>query len=205
MQRTIQRLANHITVLERKISILDKIAFSSEQDCMRKHQEIQELTAQKNRLEKFIANILNGEGYSKLMQVVKENVKTVLSDNKIVISVAFAALIQTIKADPQMVKLIQNMTNPNDGEQYRGNNNNIVQYLESNKDRLLYLTEKHYENLVDALTNNAISSAAITFSNPTLSMPQSSSTYPGPSNKIATYRIEEPEIYDDNSKGDIVD
>jgi hypothetical protein len=204
MQSTIQRFVNDIAALARKISILDTTAFSIEQEYRRKHQEIQELTAQKNRLEKFIANILNGEGYSKLMQVVKENVKTVLSDNKIVISVAFAALIQTIKADPQMVKLIQNMTNPNDGEQYKGNNN-IVQYLESNKDRLLYLTEKHYENLVDALTNNAISSAAITFSNPTLSMPQSSSTYPGPSNKIATYRIEEPEIYDDNSKGDIVD
>jgi hypothetical protein len=54
----------------------------------------------------LIANILNGEGYSKLKQIAKENVKAVLSDNKIVISTAFAALIQTIKADPQMVNLI---------------------------------------------------------------------------------------------------
>jgi hypothetical protein len=55
--------------------------------------EIQELIAQKDRLEKLIANILNGEGYSKLQQVVKKNVKAVLSDNKIQISISFAAMI----------------------------------------------------------------------------------------------------------------
>ena len=38
MQRTIQLLANHIAALERKISILDKIAFSIEQDYKRKEQ-----------------------------------------------------------------------------------------------------------------------------------------------------------------------
>jgi transposase len=40
MQRTIQRLANDIRALERKISLLDKIAFSSEQECKRKYREI---------------------------------------------------------------------------------------------------------------------------------------------------------------------
>jgi predicted DNA-binding protein YlxM (UPF0122 family) len=64
MQRTIQRLANYIRALEHKISILDTTAFFCEQECRRKHQEIQELTAQKNRIERLIANILNnGEGY----------------------------------------------------------------------------------------------------------------------------------------------
>jgi hypothetical protein len=38
MQRTIQRLANDISALELKISILDKTAFSIEQDCKRKEQ-----------------------------------------------------------------------------------------------------------------------------------------------------------------------
>jgi DNA-binding CsgD family transcriptional regulator len=50
MERTVQRLANDISAREYKISILDKIAFSCEQDCRRKHQEIQELTAQKDRI-----------------------------------------------------------------------------------------------------------------------------------------------------------
>jgi hypothetical protein len=93
MQHTIQRLANHIAGLERKISILDKTAFSCEQECRRKHQEILELTAEKNRLESLITNILNGEGYSKLKQIVKENVKAVLSENKKLISISFVALI----------------------------------------------------------------------------------------------------------------
>src|SRR5687768_448644 len=73
MQRTIERLANDIEARKHKISILDKIAFSSEQECRRKQQEIQELTAQKDRIERLIANILSGEGYSNLKQIVKEN------------------------------------------------------------------------------------------------------------------------------------
>src|ERR687896_249069 len=82
MQQTVERLANDIEALELKISILDKIAFSYEQECRRKHQEIQDITAQKNRLEKWITNILNGEGVSKLKHIIKENVKAALSDNK---------------------------------------------------------------------------------------------------------------------------
>ena len=35
-------------------------AFTSEQDGKRTQQQVQELTAQKNRLERLIANILNG-------------------------------------------------------------------------------------------------------------------------------------------------
>jgi predicted DNA-binding protein YlxM (UPF0122 family) len=123
MQRTIQRLANDIEARKHKISILDKIAFTSEQECKRKEKQVLELTAKKDTLEKLIANISNGEGYSKLMQIVKESVRVALSENRKLISVSFVALIQTIKADPQMVKLIQNMPSTNDGEQYKDNNN----------------------------------------------------------------------------------
>jgi hypothetical protein len=75
-------LANDISAREYKISILDRIAFSSEQDCRRKEQEMQELTNNKEKLEQLIANVLNGEGYSKLKAIVKENIKEVLSENK---------------------------------------------------------------------------------------------------------------------------
>jgi DNA repair ATPase RecN len=81
MQHTIQRLANDIPAKEYKISILDNIAFSSEQDCRRKYHEIRELIAQKDRLEKLIATMLSddNEDYTKLKAIVKENVKAVLS------------------------------------------------------------------------------------------------------------------------------
>ena len=130
-----------------------------------------------DRIEKFIVNILNdNEGYSNLKQVAKENVKAVLSDNKMLISTAFAAMIQTLKADPQMVNLIQNILCANDGEQHKDNNINITNYLEFNKDMILALTEKNYENLIEALTNDSISSAAVYSSNSMLSLPQSSSS-----------------------------
>jgi hypothetical protein len=62
-------------------------------------------------MQKMIANVLNSdnEGYSNLKQIVKENVKAVLSNNKILLSASFAAVIQILKTDPQMVKLIYNI------------------------------------------------------------------------------------------------
>jgi F0F1-type ATP synthase gamma subunit len=175
--------------LELKISILDKIAFSSELDCKRTEQRVQEFYAQKDRLKKLIANILDGEDYSKVKQVAKENVKAVLADNKILISVSFGALIQTLKADPQMIKLIQNIPSANDGEQDKDDNNNIIKYLEFNKDSILYLTEKNYENLVETLTNNVIGTTADTSfsSNLVTSLPlSSSSTFSRPSDQSDT-------------------
>ena len=44
-----------------------------------------------------------------IKQIVKENIKGALSENRKLISVSFAALIQTLKADPEMVKIIQNI------------------------------------------------------------------------------------------------
>jgi hypothetical protein len=204
MQHTRQGLVNDLEARENKISILDKIAFSIEQDSKRTEQRVQELTAKKDRIEKLIANILNGEGYSMIKQIVKEKVKVVLSENKKLISISFVALIQTIKADPQLVKLIQNTPHANDSEQHNDNNNSITQYIESNKDVLLDLAEKNYENLVEVLANNAIDIAAFASSsslNPTLSLPQSSSTLPSPLNQSDIYRIVESESFD-NSKGD---
>ena len=63
MQRTIQRLSNDIEARKYKISALDKTAFSCEQECRKTGQRLQELADKKDRLEKVIANILNGEGY----------------------------------------------------------------------------------------------------------------------------------------------
>ena len=91
LQRIRQGLIKDIEALNYKISILDKTAFCCEQNCKRKHQEIQELTAQKDIIEKSIANILNGEDYSKVKQVAKENVKAVLADKKTNISIFCSA------------------------------------------------------------------------------------------------------------------
>jgi hypothetical protein len=100
-----------------------------------------------------------------------------------------------------MIKLIQNISGANDGEQNKDNtnNDNIIKYLELNKNGLLDLAEKHYENLVEVLANNVIDTAS---SNHTLSSLQSSSTFPNLCNQSDTHlKEEESEIYD-NSKGD---
>ncbi len=197
-----QGLLNDIAALKYKISILDKTGFSCEQESKRTEQRLQELGDKKDRLEKLIANILNGEDYSKLKRIVKENVRAVLSENKKLISVSFVALLQTLKNDPEMVKLIYNIASGNNDD--HNDNNNIIKYLESNKVSLLDLAEKNFETLVEVLTNNAIALTAAASSNPGLSLPQSSSTLPNLSNQSDTYRIEKSENYH-NSRGDIAD
>jgi hypothetical protein len=100
-----------------------------------------------------------------------------------------------------MIKLIQNMPSANDVEQYK-DNNNITKYLELNKDHILNLGEKHYENLVEALTHDSISSAAASSSNPTISLPSSSSsTFSAPSDQNDIYGIEKSESFHHSSKG----
>jgi hypothetical protein len=177
MQCTIQRLENDIETRKNKISILDKTALSIELYCKRKEQSVQELGDKKDRLEKLIAHILKGEDCSKLKQIVRENVKAVLSDNKILISISFTALLQTLKSQPQLANLVYNIPSANDGAQDKDNNNKIAKDLELNKVRILTLGEKNYKNLVQALAKNAIdiaaSATASSSLNPTLSLPRS--------------------------------
>jgi hypothetical protein len=113
-------------------------------------------------------------------------------------SISFTALIQTLKADPQMVKLIQDIPRANDGEQHK-DNDNITNYLEANKDKILDLDEKYYENLIEAFTKNAINDACA-LHNPILSsLPANPSSQANQSDN--TYRKEKSEIHH-NSKGD---
>jgi hypothetical protein len=127
----------------------------------------------------------DNEGYSKLNQFIRENVKAILSDNKILVSVSFAAIIQTLKSDPELVNVIHKIPTTNDSEQRKDIDINITKYLESNKNNILDLAEKNYEDLVEVLTNNAIDTVITeSSSNPTLALPQSLLTYPNPSNHI---------------------
>ena len=64
-------------------------------------------------------------------------------------------------------------------------------------------SRKHYENLVEALTNNAIDNV-ISSSTTISSSTHSSSIFPTSSNQSDTHRKEESEIYD-NDEGNIAD
>jgi hypothetical protein len=64
-------------------------------------------------------------------------------------------------------------------------------------------TEKNYENLVEALTNDAVSKASTSPSNPTLSLP--SSSFLRPSDQNDSYRTGESESYQNGDKSDIAE
>jgi hypothetical protein len=76
-------------------------------------------------------------------------------------------------------------------------------------DRIIRLSEKNYENLIVALTNNAINTAAASSSSyssstSTLSLASGSSAILNLSDQNNTYRKEESEIFRD-SEGDIAE
>jgi hypothetical protein len=91
LQRTREGLINHIEALKYKLSILHKAALSSEEERKKIEQQLQELTIHKERIEKWIANVSNND---ELKQLVKENVKAALSENKQVISIVFTAILR---------------------------------------------------------------------------------------------------------------
>jgi hypothetical protein len=62
----------------------------------------------------------DNEVYSKLKQIIKENLSPFIRKEKL-ISVSFAAIIQTIKADPEMVNLQHIPSTVSDGEQHKDN------------------------------------------------------------------------------------
>jgi prophage DNA circulation protein len=164
MQRTIQQLENYLHTLNDEIVSAKALLNSYHGLCERKRQEAENLNNEISRLEALVSRFKsNNEGYSNLRQIAKESVKAVLLEKRVLISISFAALIQTLKANLQMVKLIQNIPTANDDEQQENNdNNNFIKYLESNKATILNLAEKNYENLVEALTNNTIAPTVYT-------------------------------------------
>jgi ABC-type phosphate/phosphonate transport system substrate-binding protein len=84
--------------------------------------------------------------------------------NEKLISVSFTAVIQTLRANPQMGSLIYSIPSANNSQQDKDNSNNITKCLESNKDSIWGLAEKNYQNLIEALTNNSIDAAANAYS-----------------------------------------
>ena len=110
-----------------------------------------------------------------------------------------------------MINIIYKILTANDAEQHKDDNNdnngNAIKYLESNKDSLSDLVKKNYENLLEALTNNAIDIATSASSslNSTLLLAQSSSsTFSNSFDQIDTFRKEESKRFD-NNKGDIAE
>jgi dihydroorotase len=92
---------------------------------------------------------------------IKPNANDPNPSFKQVMSVAFSALHQTLKSDPKMINIIYKILTTNDRKQYKIIITTITLSNIFNPIMITYyLAEKHYENLVEALTNNAINASS---------------------------------------------
>src|SRR5919107_4966834 len=95
-----------------------------------KRQESEHLNNDISRLETVISRFKNNnEEYLKIKKTVE--VSSVLTDGKVLLQFAVASIIEAMRRNP----------------------------VELNKDCILNLGEKNYENLVEALTNGVINTA----------------------------------------------
>ncbi len=98
MQRTRQRLENYSHTLNDEIASAKALLNSYHLLCERKRKEAENLNNELSRLEALVSHFkIKDEGYSNLKQIVKENVKVVLSEKRVLISISFVAVIQTLK------------------------------------------------------------------------------------------------------------
>ncbi len=141
----------------------------------------------------------NNEEYRKIKQRVQEGVRSVPKDGKVLLQFALASIIEAIRRNPDKCNniLVCNMSSSTSipAQQSPSWHN------EGYGDMILDEANRVYDSLLHHFTNSIMDNAAGASCSSNSSL---SSTFPRPSNQSNTYRIEEPEIYD-NSKGDIVD
>ena len=101
MQRTIQRLENYSHTLNDEIASAKDLLNSYHVLCEHKRQEAEDLNNEISRLEALVSRFKsNNEEYLKINQRVQEEVRSVLTDGKVLLQFALASVIEAIRRNP---------------------------------------------------------------------------------------------------------
>jgi hypothetical protein len=200
MQQTRQQLENYLHTLNDEIASAKALLNSYHISCERKRQESENLNNDISRSQALIARFKsNNEGYLKIQQTVEEEVRSVLTDGKVLLQFSLAALIESIRRNPDKYNdlLVGNASLSSTPTQY-----SLLSHIEGCKDAILEAADKLYDILLKHFTNSIMDNAVGSSSS---SDPKLSSMFPRPSNLGNTYRrIEEQGSFHD-SEDDIAD
>jgi hypothetical protein len=112
--------------------------------CERKRRELENLCNEKIRLESIVIGFKsNNEEYLKIKQTAEENLKSVLTNTKILLNFVTASVIESLRRNPELCNFVLNDIS---------NNNDIAVILEE--------AEILYNELIMKLTNSVISASA---------------------------------------------
>jgi hypothetical protein len=130
--------------LNNQIAATTKLLNSLRISCVRKRREMENRCNEKARLESIVIGFKsNNEEYLKIKQTAEENVKSVLTNTKILLNFATASVIESLRRNPELCNFVLNDIS---------NNNDIAVILEE--------AEILYNELIMKLTNSVISASA---------------------------------------------
>src|SRR5215204_3678392 len=177
-ERNLYQLNNQIASTSRLLS-------SFRMSCIRERREIENLCNEKARIETLVTQFKNNneEYLNKIKQAAYEEVKSVLTDSKLLLKFATLSVIESLRSNPELYNFISYSTSVETTSTTYGSNypslmlSGRQQQQQSFNDGytalILEEAEKLYNDLTTELTNRAIAAAAAmtasSFSSPSIS------------------------------------
>jgi hypothetical protein len=174
--------------LKNKIASTTKLLNSFRMSCKRERREIEKLYNEKTRIEAIVTEFKsNNEEYlNRIKQAAYEEVKSVLTNSKLLLKVATLSVIESLRTNPELYNFISYSTSVETATTTTYGSNCVSsmlsgqqQHQQSFNDTYTTLiveeSEKLYNKLMTELTNRAIAAAAAVAINASSSLPLPSS------------------------------
>jgi transposase len=182
----IERSKNYLYRLNDEIASAKALLNSYRVLCEQKRQETEDLNNEISRLETLINHFKSDDGeYLKIKKTVEEEVRNVLTDGKVMLQFALAAIIEALRRNPDKYHdlLVKNTLS--------SITKTIQQspswHIENYRNAILDEASRLYDKLLKHFTERIMDNAIRTYSS---FDPILSSTFPRPSNQNDTYRKE---------------
>jgi hypothetical protein len=190
LEKRIKRLRNEIRMLQfqkridersldqlnNKIAATTKLLNSYRISCIRERREIENLCNEKIRLETIVTEFKNSneEYLDKIRQAAYEEVRSVLTDGKLLLKFSILSVIESLRMNPDLCNFVlyynsNNNTTISYGSNYpslmsSGRQDQQQSFNDSCTALILEESEKLYNGLTTELTNRAIAAATIQMS-----------------------------------------
>src|ERR671914_1782659 len=185
LEKRIKRLRNDISTLQfqksiderslyqlnNQIASTTKLLSSFRLSCKRERREIEKVCNEKARLEAIVTGFKSSnEEYLKIKQAADEQVKSVLTDSKLILNFATFSVIELLRRNPELYNFVIHDNSYNTTISYGSNYPSLMlsgrqQQQQSFNDSYTALiieeAEKLYNELITEVTNGVISSAAV--------------------------------------------
>jgi DNA-binding transcriptional MerR regulator len=153
--------------LNNQIATTTKLLNSFRISCIRERREIENLCNEKARLETTITEFKsNNEEYLKIKETAFEEVKRILTDSKLLLQLATASVIESLRSNPELCNFVIHDNSNNTTISYGSNYHSLMsgeQQQQSFNDSytalILEEAEKLYNKLMTELANRVITAS----------------------------------------------